>query len=278
MRLLISVLLFFSCSNLEEDVTSLKESVLSLEQVNAEQSNQIAYLQGQIDEIKQQQEEDRLAAEGYVSYAISSISQLSSIIEDLTSNFINQAANLALLQVNIETIEDQISEIETKLDLIDSTGDISVINELLGDIQDEINDNSDSIFSLISSLTILEIESEKYDSSVIGCYSLGDYRLNVLNNGIGFYELWKNPGGIDIVTFNWEKINPQTLRFYFPDLNLFYQDVISGLIGWYILPGEYDISLSNLEELLFPLGGNNQGWINADGNGSFSKIEGGCPN
>ena len=112
---------FIGCNNYDDEILTLQESISELDIINQEQSDLISDLQEQIDEIKNQQEQDRLSAEGYINSAISSISQLSSIIEGLTSNFINQAANLALLQVDVETMENQISDLESQLNLIDST-------------------------------------------------------------------------------------------------------------------------------------------------------------
>ena len=156
-----------SCVNYDEDITSLNESVSLLEEENQKQQLLISNLQTQIDEIKKQQEQDRIAAEGYIENALSLITQLSSIIDDLSSQFINQAANLSLLQVDIETIESQVKDMESQLELIDSTGDISAINNLLEDLEDDIDYNLGSITSLISRIANLELDSEKYDSDII---------------------------------------------------------------------------------------------------------------
>jgi len=155
------------CTNYDDDITSLKESVSLLEEENQEQQLLISNLQSQIGEIKKQQEQDRIAAEGYIENALSLIWQLSSIIDDLSSQFINQAANLSLLQVDIETIESQVKDMESQLELIDSTGDISAINNLLEDLEDDIDYNLGSITSLISRIANLELDSEKYDSDII---------------------------------------------------------------------------------------------------------------
>ena len=264
-----------SCINYEEDILSLQESVALLELENQSQASLIADLQKQIDAIKKQQDEDRLAAEGYIQTALTTITQLTGIIEELRSNFINQAANLALLQVDIGNIEIQLEDLESQLTLIDSTGDISAINELLDEINNTIEENSNSLIDIISRISTLEIDDDKYNSDVVGCYALGDYNFIVLNNGIGFYEVWKSPATNDIITFTWEKINNEYVRFNFPYLMLFFQQIHSGELGWYIDWGSYDISSASFENLLFPLGGNNQGWIDENGYGKFVRRE--CP-
>ena len=210
-RAIYSIIFLFiplACTNYDDDIISLKESISAIEIINQEQSNLISSLQEQIDEIKRQQEQDKLAAEAYINSAISSISQLSDIIDGLTSNFINQAANLALLQVDIETIEEQILDLESQLNLIDSTGDISEINDLLSDIQDNINNNSGSINSLISRISNLELDSDKYDSDIVGCYEIDNYdnevSIKFLKNGIGYVDYYEMS---DYFTqlFSWEK-------------------------------------------------------------------------
>ena len=54
----------FSCVNYEDEILTLQESISDLEIINKEQSDLISGLQEQIDEIKNQQKQDRLAACG----------------------------------------------------------------------------------------------------------------------------------------------------------------------------------------------------------------------
>jgi len=264
----IIAILFFSCTNYNDEILSLQESLLSLEKVNEEQSNQLASLQEQINEIKRQQEEDRLAAESYVNSAIASISQLATIIEGLSFDFLNQSATLRLLQVDIETIEEQIINIESQLELIDSTGDISAKNDLLEDIENNIEDNSGSIASLISRISNLELVSEKYDSDIIGCFYLGDYTFKILENGIGFYESYDNFGRL-YITFIWEKVSPNEYKFVFPDLWLQYSNM-----SYWITGGTYlRTIISNINEIYFPLSGDIYGWVDSDGLAKFERFD-----
>lgn len=267
-RAIYSIIFLFiplACTNYDDDIISLEESISLLKEENQEQQLLISNLQSQIDEIKLQQEQDRLAAETYINSAISSISQLSDIIDGLTSNFINQAANLALLQVDIETIEEQILDLESQINLIDSTGDISEINDLLSDIQDNIDNNSDSINSLISRISNLELDSEKYDSDIIGCYYLADYTFQILENGIGFYEGWD--GGRVYITFIWEKVSTNEYKFVFPSIWLQYTSMERWVKG-----GTYLRTInSTTNDIYFPLSGDIDGWVESDGSARFSR-------
>jgi uncharacterized coiled-coil protein SlyX len=275
-RAIYSIIFLFiplACTNYDDDIISLKESISAIEIINQEQSNLISSLQEQIDEIKRQQEQDKLAAEAYINSAISSISQLSDIIDGLTSNFINQAANLALLQVDIETIEEQILDLESQINLIDSTGDISEINDLLSDIQDNIDNNSDSINSLISRISNLELDSEKYDSDIIGCYYLGDFTFQILENGIGFYEGFSS-FGMEYITFIWEKVSTNEYQFVFPSFSLLY---LYDYMDKFIVGGTYLRTInSTTNDIYFPLSGDIDGWVESDGSARFYR--GDCPN
>ena len=263
---------FIGCNNYDDEILTLQESISELDIINQEQSDLISDLQEQIDEIKNQQEQDRLSAEGYINSAISSISQLSSIIEGLTSNFINHAANLALLQVDVETMENQISDLESQLNLIDSTGNLAEINDLLIDIQDNIDDNSGSIISLISRISNLELDSEKYNSNIVGCYYLADYTFQILENGIGFYEGWD--GARVYVTFIWEKTSNNEYKFVFPSLWLLYSSMDKWITG-----GTYLWTINNnLDDLYFPLSGDTDGWVDSNGLARFIRGDGTCIN
>tara|TARA_B100000989_G_C19473620_1_gene441861 strand:- start:214 stop:1050 length:837 start_codon:yes stop_codon:yes gene_type:complete len=216
--LIISFLIFsIGCNNYDDEIKSLNDSISLLEEINAEQTNLISGLQAQIDELKKKQQEDRLAAEGYVENAITSISQLTLIVNELSSNFINQAANIALIKVDIQKLENNISSINTQLDLIDSTGDISEINDLLNGIRNEINQNSQSIVNLISRVSSLEIESDKYSSEIVGCYTSGvfDHTVKFLNNGLGYMDFYEQQGIYQV--FIWEKKDDLTVLIYFGD-------------------------------------------------------------
>ena len=237
-----------SCVNYDEDITSLNESVSLLEEENQKQQLLISNLQTQIDEIKKQQEQDRISAEGYIQNALSLIIQLTSIIDDLSSQFINQVANLAAIEATVENLEENVNSLQSQVELIDSTGDISEINELLENLQNSIDDNSQSILNTISRISNLEIDSQKYDSDIIGCYEIDNYdnevSIKFLENGIGYVDYFE---GVDysIQVFTWEK-EETGIKLIFGDIIELV--VIGTTYRGYLFEGEHIVEIEKIEK------------------------------
>ena len=135
--------------------------------------------------------------------------------------------------------------------------------------------NQNQVNGLVQKIAALEINSEKYNSEVVGCYRWGDYPFEVLKNGIGVYQtldrILNTFTDIHII-FVWEKKN-DIIEFTFPNLFLTYSSLsIENGMG-HINPGTYEIPLNNLNTLSFPASANNCG---TPCTRSFVKYN--CPN
>ena len=122
-----------------------------------------------------------------------------------------------------------------------------IVNEI-SDNQTEdseiISSNSESILELISRINELEVSDSKYDSDIVGCYLLGDYGFQILNNGIGILD---TGSATAFQLFTWEKTGQNTYTFKF----MGYNDNNAILI---IVPGSYNITWNDSDDTFtFPV-------------------------
>lgn len=116
--------------------------------------------------------------------------------------------------------------------MIDSTGDISAINDLLDEINNTIEENSNSLTDIISRISTLEIDDDKYNSDVVGCWAESsiDHTMKIYKNGVGVID-WFDSISFPFQIFTWE-ILENNIQFNFGE-----RYYVSNGIGGYLYEG-----------------------------------------
>lgn len=109
------------------------------------------------------------------------------------------------------------------------------------------------MIDLLERIASLEIDSEKYNSDVVGCYlpRFNDEGVSIkfLQNGVGYVDNWENllwPPTVftPIQIFTWEKEDESQIKMFFGDI---LKLTLYSEMGSYYLEGEKLISIEYLE-------------------------------